>query len=157
MYWGSVQAVRPIGGVKVYLYSFMINGTRRGWGVSVTARPLFTPGEDPVPIVQEAGWAPGPVWTGAENLAPTGIRFPDRPARSQSLYWVCYPAHLPHTSISKLSNTRVSNPWPARLCHAARNHICAYFINYKKYSIIQEAGYTTYCNFHTCRPQNSPL
>jgi hypothetical protein len=41
--------------------------------VSVTPRPLFTPGKDPVPIVQEAGWAPGPVWTGAENLAPTGI------------------------------------------------------------------------------------
>jgi len=35
-------------------------------------RPLFTPGKDPVPIVQEAGWAPGPVWTGAENLTPTG-------------------------------------------------------------------------------------
>jgi len=30
----------------------------------------YTPGEDPEPIVQEAGWAPGPVWTGAENLAP---------------------------------------------------------------------------------------
>ena len=28
----------------------------------------------PVPIVQEAGWAPWPVWTGAENLTPTGIR-----------------------------------------------------------------------------------
>ena len=28
------------------------------------------PGKDPVPIVQEAGWAPGPVWTGAENVAP---------------------------------------------------------------------------------------
>jgi hypothetical protein len=28
------------------------------------------------------GWvAPGPIWTGAENLAPTEIRFPDRPAR----------------------------------------------------------------------------
>jgi len=50
------------------------HGTRRGWGVSVTPRPLFTPGKDPVPIVQEAGWAPGPVWTGAENIAPTGIR-----------------------------------------------------------------------------------
>ena len=25
---------------------------------------------DLVPIVQEARWAPGPVWTGAENLAP---------------------------------------------------------------------------------------
>ena len=34
------------------------------------AWPLFTPGKDPVPIVQEAGWAPGPVWTNAENLAP---------------------------------------------------------------------------------------
>jgi len=28
------------------------------------------PGKDPVPIVKEAGWAPGTVWTGAENLAP---------------------------------------------------------------------------------------
>jgi hypothetical protein len=25
------------------------------------------------PIVQEAGWAPGPVWTGAENLALSGF------------------------------------------------------------------------------------
>jgi len=60
--------------------------------VSVTPRPLFTPGKDPVPIVQEAGWAPGPFWTGAENLATTGIRSPDRPARSQSLYRLSYPA-----------------------------------------------------------------
>jgi len=28
---------------------------------------------DPVPTVQEAGWAPGPVWMGAENLAPLGF------------------------------------------------------------------------------------
>jgi hypothetical protein len=47
---------------------------------------LFTPGKDPVPIVQEAGWAPGPVWTGAENLALTGIQSLDRPAHSQLLY-----------------------------------------------------------------------
>ena len=67
------------------------HGTRRGWGVSFTPRPLFNPGKDPVPIVQEVGWAPGPVWTGAENLAPTGIRSPDRPARSQSLYRLSYP------------------------------------------------------------------
>ena len=43
------------------------------------------------PIVQEVGWASGPVWTGAENLTPTGIRFPDRPARSKSLYRLSYP------------------------------------------------------------------
>jgi hypothetical protein len=28
-----------------------------------------TPGNGPVSNVQEAEWAPGPVWTGAENLA----------------------------------------------------------------------------------------
>ena len=49
------------------------------------APAAFTPGKDPVPIVQEAGWAPGPVWIDAENLAPTGIRSPDLPARSESL------------------------------------------------------------------------
>jgi hypothetical protein len=27
-------------------------------------------GKDPVPVVWVAGWALGPVWTGAENLAP---------------------------------------------------------------------------------------
>jgi len=36
-------------------------------------QPLFTPGKDSVPTVQEAGWAPGPVWTGAEYLAPSGF------------------------------------------------------------------------------------
>jgi len=39
-----------------------------------------------LPVIQEAGWAPGPVWTIAENLAPTGIRSPDRPARIESLW-----------------------------------------------------------------------
>jgi len=52
---------------------FLDHSTRRGWGVSVTPRPLFTPGKDMVPIVQEAGWAPGPIWTGAENLARPGF------------------------------------------------------------------------------------
>jgi hypothetical protein len=51
-----------------------------GWPTSRPGR--FTPGKDPVPVVQEAGWAPGPVWTGVEILALTGIRSPDRPARS---------------------------------------------------------------------------
>ena len=73
--------------------TFHDHGNRRGWGVSVTSRPLFTLVKDPVPIVQEAGWAPGPVWTGAENLSPIGIRFPDHPARSKSLYRLSYPAH----------------------------------------------------------------
>ena len=86
-----VQALRlctgrtPHRGSRGIALPFYDHGTRRGWGVSVTPQP--------VPNVQESGWAPGPVWTGAENLAlPTGIRSPDSPARSQSLYRLRYPA-----------------------------------------------------------------
>jgi hypothetical protein len=52
---------------------FHDHGTRRVGVVSLTPRPLFTPEKDPITIVQEAGWAPGPVWTSAENLAPPGF------------------------------------------------------------------------------------
>ena len=38
---------------------------------------VLPPGKDPVPIVWR--WAPGPVWTDAENLDPIGIRSSDRP------------------------------------------------------------------------------
>jgi len=70
-----VQALRLCTGRTIHRESrgiallFLGHGTRRGLGFGVTPRSLFTPGKDPVPIVQEAGWAPGPVWTGAENLA----------------------------------------------------------------------------------------
>ena len=65
-------------------------------GEGSASRPgrSLPPGKDPVPIVQEAGWALGPVWTGAENLAFTGIRPFDRAARSQSLYRLRYLAQL---------------------------------------------------------------
>ena len=51
------------------------------------------PGKDPLPILQEAGWDSWPVWTGEENLAPTGIRSPDHAARRWSLYRLHYPVH----------------------------------------------------------------
>ena len=92
-----VQALRLCTGRTAYrgtrgiALPFHDHGTRRGWGVSVTSRPLFTPQKDPVSIVQEAGWTPGPVGAGAENLTPIGSRSPDRPDRSQSLYRMSYP------------------------------------------------------------------
>jgi hypothetical protein len=50
----------------------------------------FTPGMIRYPLHRSLGGALGPVWTGAENLAPTEIRSPDRPARSESLYRLSY-------------------------------------------------------------------
>ena len=69
---------------------FHDRGTRRGWVVSSTPRPHFTPGKDPVPIVQEAGWAPGPIWTGGKSR-PHRDSIPDRPAHSS----VAIPTELP--------------------------------------------------------------
>jgi len=59
-------------------------------GEGSKSRPGRTlpPGKDPVPIVQEAVWASGTVWTGAESLAPIGIRSPDRSAcRQLTIYY----------------------------------------------------------------------
>jgi hypothetical protein len=62
-------------------------------GVSCYRRApaALTQENDPVPKVTDTGWVPGLVWAGAENLATTGIQFPDRPARSESLYRLSYP------------------------------------------------------------------
>ena len=60
--------------------------------VSSKLRPHFTPGKDPVPLLQEARWAPGPVWTGGKSRSHQ-VSIPDRPARSQSPYLLSYQAY----------------------------------------------------------------
>jgi hypothetical protein len=80
----------PDGGSCIALHSLNLGARRGGWSAPRPGR--FTPGKDPVSIVEEDGWAPGPVWTCAKNLAPTLIRSPDRPARCESLYRLSYPA-----------------------------------------------------------------
>ena len=68
-------------------------GTRRGWVISSTPRPHFTPRKGPVSILQEAGWAPGPVCTGGKISSPTGIRSRTVQLVAQSLYRLSYRAH----------------------------------------------------------------
>jgi hypothetical protein len=63
-------------------------------------RPLSTPRKDPVPIVQEAGWAPGLVWTGSENLAPHRDSIPG----PYSPYPVAIPTGPPGPLPSRFSN-----------------------------------------------------
>ena len=64
----------------------MITARKGGEGSAARLDRTLPPGKDPVPTVEEAGWVPGPVWT-AGKTRPTGIRSPDRPTRSQTLYW----------------------------------------------------------------------
>ena len=67
-----------------------------GWP---TPRPgRFTPGKEPIPIVQEAGWVPETVWMGAEKRTPTEIRSPDHPAHSETLYQITQCHYVYHKS-----------------------------------------------------------
>ena len=56
--------------IIIYTCTLSLTSALDGDGC-LTPRPgRFTPGKDPVPIVVEAGWTSGPVWTVVENLAP---------------------------------------------------------------------------------------
>jgi hypothetical protein len=78
-------------------YSFTTSALDVGeWSASRPGRVVAPEKGPPVPIVQEAGWAPEPVWT--QRLEEKffclcrGSNL-DRPVRSQTLYRLSYPAH----------------------------------------------------------------
>ena len=73
---------------------FHDHGTSRGWGVSVTPHPLFSPpGKTRYPLYRRLGGSQGRSGQVRKISSPTGIRSLDLPAHSQSLYRLCYPAH----------------------------------------------------------------
>jgi hypothetical protein len=82
-------------------YSFLSSALDRGeWSASRPGRALPS-----VPIVQEAGWAPEPVWTQRieeKIFCPLpGIepRSAGRPVRSQTLYCLSYPGSVIYVHI----------------------------------------------------------
>ena len=79
---------------RVIALLFHDRGTGRGWVVSSMPRLHFTPGKDPVLIVQGTGWVPGPVWTGWKSH-PHRDSIPDRPARSSRYTdWATRPTYI---------------------------------------------------------------
>ena len=83
--------------------------------VSSTPWPHFTTGKDPVPIVQEAGWAPAPDCTGRKSR-PHRDSILYRPARSS----VGIPTELPcplicHPIVPKLRICEAFLQFPIRL------------------------------------------
>jgi hypothetical protein len=99
----------------------MTNGTRRGWGVSATPRPLFTPGKYQVLIYKRL--CGSHVWSGqVRNISPpTGIRSPDRPASSQLLYRLRYP--VPPSPLCTEENQAQLFSWRISESHDFRENI----------------------------------
>ena len=63
----AVKVQRGSGGIAL---PFFFNLCARWGGGQRHALATLPPRKRPSHIVQEIGWAPGPVWTGAENVAP---------------------------------------------------------------------------------------
>jgi len=103
--------------------------------VSNTPWPHFTPGKDPLPMVQEARWAPGSIMTGGK-FRPHRDSIPDLPTRSQSLYRLSYPAQSRSNYLCKICITLK----PA--CKRARigTIIFFFFFRFKKVPFVQVHG-----------------
>jgi hypothetical protein len=57
----------------VFVAPLLLPAARRGCVVSSTPQLRFTPGKDPVTILQGGGWAPGPVWWDGKSRPPPGF------------------------------------------------------------------------------------
>jgi hypothetical protein len=90
--WTLVQALRPCRGRTAHRGSrgiallFHDHGNRSEWGVNVTPRPLFTPGKTQYPLYRRLGGPQGRSGQVRKISPLTGFRYPDRAARSHSLY-----------------------------------------------------------------------
>ena len=86
-------AVRPIRGVQVLLYPFMTTALEGGEGSAARPGRSLPPGKTRYPLYERHCGPQGRSGQVRKILPPTGIRSPDRPARSQSLYRLRYPAN----------------------------------------------------------------
>ena len=85
------QTMKPKRGSRDIAIFFLNLGARWGRVIKATLRPLYSREETRHPLYRRLYGPQG--WCGrvVENLAPTGIRYPYRPARSESLYRQSYP------------------------------------------------------------------
>ena len=84
--------------------------TRRGLVVSSMPQPHFTPRKDPVPILQEAEWTPGPVRMGGKSRLHWDL-IPDRPAHSHRHYtdWATRPTKYIYKKYKIYRKVEISN------------------------------------------------
>jgi hypothetical protein len=134
---------------------------RGEWSASRPGR--FTPGKDPVPTVQEDGWAPGPVWTYAKNFVPIGIflisnsipvasRYTDWATWSEiivSMKWNC--TEVTYTTDNRRGPFQVSihaikRKFIMNLAHASTS---IHLVHVTNFASTLKKNYT-YCLHHNC-------
>jgi hypothetical protein len=123
-------------GSRVQFYSFFNLGAGRGSMINATPRPLYPREWDPVSIVQEARWVPGPVWKGAVNrphwnsilgpfiAIPTTLSRPTLHLQPKLMMFAAIPPHpiLHHSVVFKHKDS--FNAFPAFGVSVTHNQSC---------------------------------
>ena len=95
----------------------MTTALERGEGsASRPGRPL-PPGKTRYPLYRRLGGSQGRSGQVLKIMPSTGIRSPDRPARSQSLYWLHYPAHCLRDNAKKYCRVGQATDDNTSLCN----------------------------------------
>jgi hypothetical protein len=72
-----ILALNDLGKGKIHpKQAVLLTSVLDGNGWSTPQPSCFTTGADPIPFVYEAGWAPGLVWMGVENLVSHWVSIP---------------------------------------------------------------------------------
>ena len=99
---------------------------------NATPQPHYPREWNPVSILYEGGWVPGPLWTSAENLAPTGMRSPERLTHSEAVCRLSYRGSVLNT------RDQVSN-------HYKKTTLQFCILHYQYYSSANAARYSSKC------------
>jgi len=107
-------------GSRVIALLFLDHGTRRGKGSESRTGRSLPPGKTRYPLYRRLSGPQGRSRQVRKFSPPTGIRSPVRPASSQSLYRLSYPAHGNMKSISLSTSTA------NRYCFGVMQCICQF-------------------------------
>jgi hypothetical protein len=101
-------------GEQSYRPTLSLTSALDGVGWSTPSPGRITPGNGPVPTVQESGWAPGTVWTGAEKPPPHG--FDPQTVQPVAIRYTDYAiqAHLYFLNRNKCNYMKVCNTQQGR-------------------------------------------
>jgi len=111
-HWGSVQAVRPIGGLEVYHYSFMTTALEGGEGLASRPGSFLPPGKNRYPFFMRLGGPQGRSEQVRKTSPPPG--FDPRTVHPVASRYTDYATRSTHEDVNK--NVELLEPELFKAC-----------------------------------------
>ena len=108
-----------------YSSALSLTSALNGGGRSTLLPGRFDPGKEKAqfPLYRKLSGPPGPFWAGTNNLAPTGIRSPDRPDRTEPSSRATRKSNIHfYFSFNRKFNNCYINTGPRRIYQKAKTY-----------------------------------